>query len=38
MGIVGRMSYGFWWILVGVRWVVGWCLGGRIGVVWCLGR
>ena len=23
---------------MGVRWVVGWCLGGRIDVVWCLGR
>ena len=32
MGIVGWMSYGFWWILVGVGWVVGSCLGGRIGV------
>ena len=32
MGIVGQMSCGFWWILVGMGWAVGWCLGGQIGV------
>ena len=37
VGIVGRMGCGFWWILAGMGWAMGWCLGGRIGVSMVIG-
>ena len=37
VGIVGHMGFGFWWILVGMGWTVGWCLDGRIGVGMVIG-